>query len=487
MITLENRQLQNSNSNTLKADSEKRIPADSQRTVRIIPANDTILLNQQIFSDNDESTDSSSQPIRVAAYCRVSTEEDSQHNSYTSQIEYYTQYIFSHPGWICVGIFADEGLSGTQTKNRKQFNYLLRKCRHHEIDIILCKSISRFARNTVDCLELIRELKSLGIAIIFEKENLNTLSIPSEFLISLYASFAQAESESISRNITWGIEKKFRRGEFPYHLKWMTGYYLKDDGTVGINETEAATVREIYTLFANGTSMGAIANLLTYRKVPRRCGSTVWGRRNVEKILRNEKYAGFAILQKTYTTNCLTHERSLNLGQRPKYYVENCFPPIISMDLYDLAQTEFKKRSNLLAQAKSNNQCINRPADLPNLYISLDYKKSRPHYILSDLLICSHCGCHYRRVIWKSKKKNYAVWRCGNRLEHGPKCCSKGVSLHEEKLLENLQILKNSVRNNSSNIDSFLEEFVSQICVYSKSNIIVYFLNDEKEKKISCE
>ena len=486
MIISETSQQQNLKSNTYQTGSTKAIQAVPTRTVRIIPASDTFHINQTPFSGNDESGKSTSHPTRVAAYCRVSTEEDSQLNSYNSQIEYYTQYISSHPDWICAGIFADEGLSGTQTKNRKQFNRLLRKCRRHEINIILCKSISRFARNTVDCLELIRELKSLGIAVIFEKENLNTFSIPSEFLISLYASFAQAESESISRNITWGIEKKFRRGEFPYHLKWMTGYYLKADGTVGIDETEAALVREIYTLFASGMSMGKIATLLTSRNIPRRCGSTVWGRRNVEKILQNEKYAGFAILQKTYTIDCLTHERALNLGQRPKYYVENCFPPIINRELFDATQREFERRRNAHYQEVYEKQSANLSTKVSSLN-SLSNKKFHPHYALSDLLICAHCGNHYRRVIWKSKGKSYAVWRCGNRLEHGPKYCSKSVSLHEEKLLNNLQLLASTISSNLPDTESFLEERVTQICICSKSDITIYFTNDTKKKQFSCE
>lgn len=485
MIASETSQQQKLKSNTAQTSSAKCIQTELTRTVHIIPANDSFRSNQTSFSGNGESGNFSSHPIRVAAYCRVSTEEDSQHNSYTSQIEYYTQYISSHSGWICAGIFADEGLSGTQTKNRKQFNRLLRKCRRHEIDIILCKSISRFARNTVDCLELIRELKSLGIAVIFEKENLNTLSIPSEFLISLYASFAQAESESISHNITWGIEKKFRRGEFPYHLKWMTGYYLKDDGSVGIDEAEAKLVREIYTLFAGGMSMGSIANLLTSRNIQRRCGSTIWGRRNIEKILQNEKYAGFAILQKTYTTNCLTHERAQNLGQRPKYYVENCFPPIVSKELYDIVQKEFERRSKTNSLKNYDKQSINHSTEASTLN-SLGII-TRPHYILSDLLICAHCGSHYRRVIWKSKGKSYAVWRCGNRLEHGSKYCSKSVSLHEEILLENLQIFADTIPNNSPNTESFLEDCVSQIYIYSKSNIVIHLSNSSKEKQISCK
>ena len=227
---------------------------------------------------------------RVAAYCRVSTDEDNQQNSYRTQISYYKSLIEANPEWEMVAIYADEGLSGTQTRNRTQFNRMIRKCRRGGIDIILCKSISRFARNTVDCLVYVRELKSRGVTVIFEKENINTMAVNSEFTLSLYASFAQAESESISKNITWGIEKSFRDGKFRYRLEQTMGYRLGEDSKPKIVEEEAVHVREIFQMFANGCSMGQIANRMTEEGVVRRCGSSRWSRKNVEMILKNEKY-----------------------------------------------------------------------------------------------------------------------------------------------------------------------------------------------------
>lgn len=337
------------------------------RTVSIIPATKiTPCENKEEFTAGENIADKSPHPKRVAAYFRVSTEDDHQHNSYAAQIEHYTHYIGSHPGWICAGIFADEGLSGTQTSKRREFNRLMRFCRRGEIDIILCKSISRFARNTVDCLTYIRELKFLGIAVIFEKENLNTLSLPTEFLLSLHASFAQAESESISRNITWGIEKSFRAGRFPYHFKCMMGYRYDDSGNPVIIEEEATVIREIFRLFIAGNSTGQIAIRMTDLQVMRRCGSSRWSRKNVEKILRNEKYASFAILQKTYTVNCLTHERATNNGERAMYLVENCLPPIIDKETFDEAQAEFERRGREWREECERRKRLKEQESIPN-------------------------------------------------------------------------------------------------------------------------
>jgi DNA invertase Pin-like site-specific DNA recombinase len=192
--------------------------------------------------------------LNVAAYCRVSTEQEEQQNSYENQIEYYTNYISSNPEWILVGIFADEGISGTQTQNRTEFNRMIRMCKKKKIDLILCKSTSRFSRNTVDCLDHIRLLKSLGIGVIFEKENINTLTAQSEFILSLYSSFAQAESESISKNITLGNQMAFKEGKVQYNYKYLLGYKKGDDGKPVIIPEEAEVIRLIFKLYIDGGS-----------------------------------------------------------------------------------------------------------------------------------------------------------------------------------------------------------------------------------------
>ena len=472
----------------------------SSENVRIIPPTKKPITEKEYSFEGEGLSRETPPSVRVAAYCRVSTEDDHQLNSYTAQIEHYTNYIRSHAGWICIGIFADEGLSGTQTAHRHEFNRLMQLCRLRQIDIILCKSISCFARNTVDCLTYIRELKLLGIAVIFEKENLNTLSLSTEFIISLHASFAQAESESISRNITWGIEKSFRAGRFPLHFSRMMGYCIDADKSPKIIEEEAVHIREIYALFISGKSMGEIAKIMTAQHVTRRCGSSSWSRKNVEKILRNEKYAGFAILQKTYTTDCLTHERALNLGERPKYIVHNCLPAIIDMDTYEKVQLEFQRRSSI------------RKNTIPTTDYSGDFsssidapsqtKHNRPTYLLNRFLICPFCGAHYRRVIWKSKNKRYAVWRCATRLENGAGYCPKSVSIHEDILIkclnkhlfpDNLSNSKSAEESLSVNIfltDSFskkpfdtrsLEQFnnIQNIEILNKNLLKVLFKDDD--------
>lgn len=306
---------------------------DNSPNVTIIPAKE----KPSVSTENEDI-------IKVAAYCRVSTGEKNQQNSYAVQISYYNEYIRSKPNWRFAGIFADEGITGTQTKNRKQFAKMIRAAKCGKIDLILCKSISRFARNTVDCLDYIRELKALGVAVLFEKEHINTSSMTSEFVISLFASFAQAESESISQNTIWGIQKTFRKGIVHYKVNQMLGYRLGADNKPYIIEEEAVFVRYIFNKYATGVSCSEIAASLTKMNAVRRNGSSNWTRHNVYQILKNEKYVGDAIMQKTYTENCITHDRRKNKGQRPMYLVQNCHDPIIDRATYNAVRLELDRR-----------------------------------------------------------------------------------------------------------------------------------------------
>lgn len=381
--------------------------------------------------------------LRVAAYCRVSTDETEQLNSFGVQIAYYTDYIGSRADWSLVGIFADEGISGMQTENRAQFNRMIELCRKGRIDLILCKSISRFARNTVDCLDYVRELKRLGVAVQFEKENINTLSVSSEFAITLYASFAQAESESISRNVTWGIEKSFKEGNVRYQMRYTLGYRLKD-GVPIIVDDEAQTVREIFSLFAGGMSKHRIAMHLTEKGALRRNGSTVWNRDHVNAILKNEKYVGDAILQKSYTVDCLTHSRAKNNGQKPKYLVQNCHEAIIDRETWDKVQLELSRRS---AMAKGNARSKGR---------------YRTEYALSELLICGNCCCNFKRVLWKSGSGKRAVWRCKSTLDGGKARCDS-PSLHEEALHKAIIRAINKLIADSSGFDIHATDFLESL------------------------
>ena len=357
--------------------------------------------------------------LRVAAYCRVSTEQEEQQNSYQVQIAYYTDLINRKKEWTLAGIFADEGISGTQTKKRTEFNRMIRMCRNQKIDLVITKSISRFARNTVDCLEYVRQLKDLGIGVIFEKENINTLTMTSEFMIALYGSFAQAESESISKNVSWGKEKAYREGKVQFQYKYLLGYKKGADGKPEIVPEEAETVRLIYTLFLDGYSMSRIKKLLENKGILTSQGNKVWNESLIRSILKNEKYAGDALLQKTFTSDCITHKIVKNHGERPMYLVTDHHEPIIDRDTYNRVQQELARRSS---KRKVSDKTITEQG------------KYSSKYALTELLICGKCGTPYRRTTWTSRGKKLIVWRCISRLEHGKRYCPDSPTIKEEQL-----------------------------------------------------
>lgn len=357
--------------------------------------------------------------LRVAAYCRVSTEQEEQQNSYQVQISYYTDLINKKKEWTLAGIFADEGISGTQTKKRTEFNRMIRMCKNKKIDLVITKSISRFARNTVDCLEYVRQLKDLGIGVIFEKENINTLTMTSEFMIALYGSFAQAESESISKNVSWGKEKAYREGKVVFQYSKLLGYRKGEDGKPEIVPEEAETVRMIYAMFLDGYSMTNIANRLMELNRRTALGSEKWNSGIVRNILRNEKYAGDALLQKTYTVDCISHKVVKNHGERPMYLVTDHHAPIIDRDTYNRVQQELARRSS---KRKISDKTITEQG------------KYSSKYALTELLICGKCGTPYRRTTWTSRGKKLIVWRCISRLEHGKKYCPDSPTIKEEQL-----------------------------------------------------
>lgn len=257
----------------------------------------------------------------MAAYCRVSTEQEEQQNSYQVQIAYYTDLINRKKEWTLAGIFADEGISGTQAKKRPEFLKMIRLCKKQKIDIVITKSISRFARNTVDCLEYVRQLKDLGIGVIFEKENINTMTMTSEFMIALYGSFAQAESESISKNVSWGKQKAYAEGKVAFQYSKLLGYQKGADGKPEIVPDEAETVHLIYELFLDGLSFTRIKNALESKGKLTAMGNQIWSESNIKSILKNEKYVGDVLLQKTFTADCITKKVVKNNGERPMYLV----------------------------------------------------------------------------------------------------------------------------------------------------------------------
>jgi site-specific DNA recombinase len=357
--------------------------------------------------------------LRVAAYCRVSTEQEEQQNSFAVQVAYYTDLINKKKEWTLAGIFADEGISGTQTKKRTEFNRMIRMCRNKKIDLVITKSISRFARNTVDCLEYVRQLKDLGIGVIFEKENINTLTMTSEFMIALYGSFAQAESESISKNVSWGKEKAYREGKVAFQYSKLLGYRKGEDGKPEIVPEEAETVKMIYGMFLDGYSMKSIKDILENRDLLTPTGKKTWSESLVRSILQNEKYVGNALLQKTYTVDCISHKVVKNHGERPMYLVSDHHAAIIDRDTYNRVQQELARRSS---KRKVSDKTITEQG------------KYSSKYALTELLICGHCGTPYRRTTWASRGKKQIVWRCISRLEHGKKYCPDSPSIKEEQL-----------------------------------------------------
>lgn len=357
--------------------------------------------------------------IRVAAYCRVSTELEEQQNSYQVQIDYYTDLINKKKEWTLAGIFADEGISGTQTKKRTEFNRMIRMCKRKKIDLVITKSISRFARNTVDCLEYVRQLKDLGIGVIFEKENINTLTMTSEFMIALYGSFAQAESESISKNVSLGVQMAFREGKARIQYRNLLGYRKGADDKPEIVPDEAETVKLIFKLFLDGLSTQKIADAMITQGKATASGDLAWNSGIVRKILHNEKYVGDVLLQKTYTVDCITHKKAVNHGERTMYLVSDHHEPIIDRITYNLVQQE-------LARRKSKRKATSRGITEQGKYSS--------KYALTELLICGECGTPYRRAVWTQTGVKCPVWRCVSRLEHGSKYCKSSPTIHEEPL-----------------------------------------------------
>ena len=263
------------------------------------------------------------QKKRIAAYCRVSTDQEEQLSSFEAQVSYYTNFIERNPDFECAGIYADEGISGTNTKKREQFNRMIEDCKAGKIDGIITKSISRFARNTLDCLNYVRQLKDLGIGVTFEKENIFTLDSKGEVLLSILSSLAQDESRSISENSTWGIRRRFEQGRLFINTTKFLGYDKDKNGNLVINEKQAKIVRRIYKEFLDGKGANRIARDLEKDRVPNWHGKAKWYENSIRKMLTNEKYMGDALLQKTYTVDFLNKKREENTGQVPQYYVED--------------------------------------------------------------------------------------------------------------------------------------------------------------------
>ena len=381
----------------------------------------------------------SKRQLRVAAYCRVSTDDEEQLTSYEAQKNYYTDKIMTNKEWTMAGIFADEGITGTSARKRPEFLRMIRQCKQGKIDIVLTKSISRFARNTVDCLNYVRALKELGIAVIFEKENMNTLEIDSEILITMLGAFAQSESESISANVRWGIRQAMKEGKATIQYKYLYGYRKGDDGKPEIIPDQAEVVRKIYDLFLSGTPVRGIQEYLNANSVPNINGEPKWARSAIDSILTNEKYCGDVLLQKTYIDDCINKKVKKNTGQLPMYLVQNHHEGIISRETFDAAQAELARRSAGKSPSKKN--------------APTGRSRYSSKYALSDRLYCGECGTRYQRCTWRNRDGSKRIaWRCVSRVDYGNKYCHNSPTLDEEPLHRAILAAINSAVKDKDNI-----------------------------------
>jgi len=346
---------------------------------------------------------------RVAAYARVSTDTEEQLSSYEAQVDHYTRYIQANADWEFIEVYTDEGISATNTKKREGFKRMVQDALSGKIDLIVTKSISRFARNTVDTLTTVRQLKKKGVEIYFEKENIYTLDSKGELLITIMSSLAQEESRSISENVTWGQRKRMQDGKVTMPYKQFLGYEKGANGLPKIVPKEAKIVRKIYTLYLQGMTQNAIAKHLTEQGIPTPAGKAKWCVSTVLSILKNEKYKGDAILQKTYCVDFLTKKMKVNEGEIPQYYVENSHPAIIEPELFDLVQAEIKIRKTAGIRQSSAN-------------------------IFSSKIICGECGHFYGSKVWQSTSKyKRTVWQCNGKYGHHTYCSTSHFTEEEIK------------------------------------------------------
>ena len=369
--------------------------------VTVIPATPI-----RLFQDDNQQTSKR----RVAAYARVSTDKDEQHNSFEAQRDYFAKYIAARSEWEFVRIYSDEAISGTSTKNREGFNEMVADALAGKIDLIVTKSVSRFARNTVDSLQTVRALKEKGVEIWFEKENIYTLDSKGELLITIMSSLAQEESRSLSENISWGHRKRMADGKVSLPYGRFLGYKRGENGLPEIVKSEAAIVRLIYKMYLQGNTSRAIAKHLTEEGVPTPGGKAVWLKNTVESILTNEKYSGNALLQKGYTIDFLTKKRKVNNGEKQQFYVENSHPAIISPDEFDLVQQEVARRKG----------------------IGRSYSGASA---FSTKLVCSCCGHYFGSKVWHSTDQyRRVIWRCNKKFEGGAVCATPHLT--EETIKE---------------------------------------------------
>ena len=412
-------------------------------------------------NQNIEYSSSGRKLIKVAAYCRVSTMHETQTTSIDSQIRHYTEKIQSNPEWLMVKIYSDHGKSGTSTFQRDEFNQMIDDARKGKIDLILTKSVSRFSRNTVDTLSIVKELRQIGVGVFFETENSNSLATEWDFLLTMHSAIAQEESRSKSQSIKWGYARKFEKGEVVFST--LYGYYSKD-GVHEIVEEEAEVVKRVFREFLNGSSYNEIARGLNKSGLKTRRGN-LWSFTNIRDMVSNEKYSGDSKQMKTYSTDYSSKKRHKNNGDVESYFIENSIPVIISKEIYSLTQREIARRKLISLERAS---------------FEKDYKQSNAFshkYALSNVMEWGCCGAKYRRQKWTARGNHRVVWRCLNRLTNGVKACPNCPTILEEKVHSIIVFVVNSMIEDKKKILDDLRQKIIHLNEKQKEEYKIELMN----------
>jgi len=387
--------------------------------------------------------------LRVAAYCRVSTDSTKQEESYNAQVEYYTRLIGNNPLWEFVGVYADEGISGTKVVKRDEFLVMMDVCREGEIDLIVTKSITRFARNTVECIQAVRELKALGIGVFFEEENINTLTEKSELMLTILASIAQSEAEDISTNIRWSIVNRFETGTYIVSTP-AYGYSKDEQGNLIIVEREANVVRKIFESYLNGIGGYLIAKMLNTDGIPTRRGGEKWNDSVVLGILHNPIYEGNMLTQKTYTENVFPPVRKVNYGEVAMYLTVDAHPPIVTHEEAEAVRELLAFRSTEYGFKQTSNET----------------------YTFSKKIVCANCGTHFRRqIIYKNKEQKRVIWVCKKHVLDKETCNVKAI--REEVLEQAFVTMWNKLYTNEGTaLEPLLKELTQLVAIRTQNKEI---------------
>lgn len=405
----------------------------SETNVRIIKANP--------FNYKNDGT-IGAHLLKVAAYARVSTDKDEQEDSFERQVSYYSNYIQANKDWDFVKVYSDPGISGTKAESRPGFMEMMEDCRKGKIDRILVKSIARFARNTVDALKYIRELKDLGITVFFEAHNLDTGTSGGEVLLTILAATAEEESRTISKNIKWTYQKKFEKGEFVFNYSRFLGFDKTQNGW-SIVEDEADIVRRIYREYLCGASLQQIAKGLNADNAKTPSGKGRYQAAVIKSILTNEKYYGACIMGKTFKPDVLSRKRIKNTGQVDSYFVEHALPPIVSKETYEMVQFEMKQRDE--------NKGVSNKV----------YGKFSSRYPFSKIIRCGTCGSLYvRNSNMRGNGKNIPAWCCSSHFNDSSSCPQKGIS--EESIKQAFVHLLNEIAENVDEIKAVVKEALKE-------------------------